>query len=63
MKQRAAIGQREAPRRTYHAVHAGLRYDLELDTERDLDANVDRVIAAWAEPPRRSAFFASGAVE
>ena len=54
------VGSAEAD---YHAVHTGLRYDLELDTEGDLDANVDRVIAAWAEPPRLSAFFASGAVD
>ena len=63
MKLRAAIGRREAPRRITTSSMRACSYDLELDTERDLDANVDRVLAAWAEPPRRSAFFASGAVE
>jgi chloramphenicol 3-O phosphotransferase len=41
----------------YHSIHRGRRYDLELDGETDVDANVDRVLVAWAEPPARSAFF------
>jgi chloramphenicol 3-O phosphotransferase len=52
------VGSAEAD---FHSIHKGLCYDLELDTGSDLDANVDRVLAAWAAPPIRSAFFESGA--
>jgi chloramphenicol 3-O phosphotransferase len=53
------VGSAEAD---YHSVHVGRRYDLEIDTERDLDENVDRVLAAWAASPVRSAFFESSGV-
>lgn len=42
----------------YHSVHRGLRYDLELDAVRDVEANATTVIAAWRARPARSVFFA-----
>jgi chloramphenicol 3-O phosphotransferase len=42
----------------YHSVHAGLRYDLELDAQVDVVHNVERLLAAWRVPRGRSAFFA-----
>jgi chloramphenicol 3-O phosphotransferase len=44
----------------YHTVHNGLRYDLEVDTERSVDANAEAVIAAWEARPKRSVFFDMG---
>jgi chloramphenicol 3-O phosphotransferase len=41
----------------HHSIHLGLSYDLELNTENDLDANVRQVLAAWSAPRARSAFF------
>jgi chloramphenicol 3-O phosphotransferase len=64
-RREAARGDREmgSAEADFHAIHKGLHYDLELDTAADLEANVDRVLMAWAAPPRRSAFFRSGAEE
>jgi chloramphenicol 3-O phosphotransferase len=61
-RREAARGDREmgSAEADFHAVHQGLRYDLELDTGGNLDANVDRVLAAWARPSAPSAFFDSG---
>jgi chloramphenicol 3-O phosphotransferase len=42
----------------YHSVHKGLRYDLELDTTSDVEANAGAVVSAWQARPARSAFFA-----
>lgn len=44
----------------FHAVHDGLRYDLELDTglAADPDDNAGLVLSCWAGPRGRSAFFA-----
>lgn len=62
-RRETARGDREpgSAEADFHAIHKGLRYDLELDTERDLGTNADIVLAAWARPPARSAFFESGA--
>lgn len=60
-RREAARGDREvgSAEADFHSVHKGLRYDLELDTGGDLPGNVDRVLALWAAPPARSAFFAT----
>jgi chloramphenicol 3-O phosphotransferase len=42
----------------YHSIHNGMRYDLELSGEADVDENVDRLIAAWRAERARSEFFA-----
>ena len=52
------VGSAEAD---FHAIHRGLTYDLKLETGRDLEANVERVVAAWQGPRGRSAFFAGSA--
>jgi chloramphenicol 3-O phosphotransferase len=41
----------------YHVVHQDLDYDVEIDTEKDLDTNARIVISAWGKPRSRSAFF------
>jgi chloramphenicol 3-O phosphotransferase len=41
----------------YHSIHRGLRYDLEVRTDADLDANVAAILAAWSRPRGRSALF------
>jgi chloramphenicol 3-O phosphotransferase len=41
----------------YEAIHRGLRYDLEIDAESDLDANVRLVLSTWTAPRVRSALF------
>jgi len=41
----------------FEAVHRGLRYDVEVNSERGLEDNVARVLAAWRAPHRRSTFF------
>lgn len=41
----------------FHSIHKGVRYDLELSGEADVDENVDRLIAAWRAERARSAFF------
>lgn len=63
-RREAARGDREmgSAEADFHSIHKGMRYDLGLDTASDLALNVDRVLAAWADPPARSAFFESGAV-
>ena len=48
------LGSAEAD---FHAVHRGMAYDLQLDTEDGVEPNADRVIAAWRTARRRSAFF------
>lgn len=60
LKRREAVrGDRPAgsAEADFHAVHEGLRYDLELDASRDVEANVAAVIGAWAARRPRSAFF------
>lgn len=41
----------------YYSIHKGVRYDLELSGEADVDENVDRLIATWRTARGRSAFF------
>lgn len=41
----------------FHSIHEGVRYDLELSGEADVEANVDRLLAAWRAERARSAFF------
>jgi chloramphenicol 3-O phosphotransferase len=41
----------------YHSIHRGLKYDLEVRTDADLEANVAAILAAWAGPRDRSALF------
>jgi chloramphenicol 3-O phosphotransferase len=41
----------------FHAVHEGFSYDLELAGDGDLEANVERLLAAWRAPRGKSAFF------
>lgn len=48
------IGSAEAD---HHAIHRGLRYDLELDGTREPDANAGRILSAWHAPRARSALF------
>ena len=48
------LGSAEAD---YHSIHRGLRYDLEVRTDRDLDVNVAAIISTWSGPRSRSALF------
>jgi chloramphenicol 3-O phosphotransferase len=54
--------KRRAERRTgsakrhFEAIHVGKLYDLELDTGDSVDANVDRLLAAWRSAKRSSSF-------
>ena len=41
----------------FHTIHIGRQYDLELDTRDGVEANVERVLAAWQAERGRSAFF------
>jgi chloramphenicol 3-O phosphotransferase len=41
----------------YYSIHRGLRYDLEVRSDADLDANVAAILAAWSGPRGRSALF------
>ncbi|WP_256437675.1 chloramphenicol phosphotransferase CPT family protein [Bradyrhizobium sp. CCBAU 53421] len=43
-------------RRDYETIHAGKVYDLELDTGEGIDANVERLLAAWRTGARSSSF-------
>ena len=62
-RREAARGDRQmgSAEADFHSIHNGLRYDLELDTGGDLGGNAERVLAAWASPPPRSAFFTTAA--
>ena len=40
----------------FHSIHKGLNYDLELNSEDDLQANIARLLTAWRAPARRSSF-------
>ncbi len=48
------LGSAEAD---YHSIHGGLRYDIEVRTDADLDANVAAILAAWSASRGRSAMF------
>ena len=41
----------------YHSIHNGLRYDLEVRTDGDLDENVAAIISAWSSRYGRSSLF------
>lgn len=41
----------------FHAIHRGLRYDLELDTGRSVAENTDLVLGAWEGRRRPSVLF------
>ena len=58
-RREAARGDRPAgsAEADFHAVHKGLRYDLEVDGAGDVDSNVRSVIGAWQSRAKRSAFF------
>lgn len=43
-------------KRDFQTIHIGKLYDLELDTGDSVDANVDRVLAAWRSAERSSSF-------
>lgn len=43
-------------RTDFHTAHAFCTYDLELDSARSVEANVQEVISAWTIRPRPSAF-------
>jgi chloramphenicol 3-O phosphotransferase len=61
-RREAARGDREmgSAEADFHSIHKGMRYDLEVDTGSNLNGNADAVLAAWAAPAMRSAFFTSG---
>jgi chloramphenicol 3-O phosphotransferase len=61
-RREAARGDRPAgsAEADFHSVHRGLRYDLELNTGRAVEANADAVIAAWEGRLVRSTFFEVG---
>jgi chloramphenicol 3-O phosphotransferase len=40
----------------HNLVHRGMRYDIELSSEDDLDGNVERLLEAWRDRPARSVF-------
>jgi chloramphenicol 3-O phosphotransferase len=40
----------------YNLVHKGMRYDLELSSEGDLDGNVARLLEAWRKRPVQGVF-------
>jgi chloramphenicol 3-O phosphotransferase len=42
--------------RDFETIHVGKVYDLELDTRAGVDANVERILAAWRSPVRASSF-------
>lgn len=43
-------------KRDYETIHVGKLYDLELDTNDGVEANVDRLLIAWRFPKRASSF-------
>ena len=43
-------------RRDFETIHVGRKYDLELNSEDGLDANVDAILAAWRSGKRSSEF-------
>jgi chloramphenicol 3-O phosphotransferase len=43
-------------KRDFEAIHVGKVYDLELDTGDGVDANVDKILAAWRSAKRSSCF-------
>nr|WP_245331012.1 chloramphenicol phosphotransferase CPT family protein [Mesorhizobium sophorae] len=43
-------------KRDFETIHVGKSYDLELDTGDGVDANVDRLLAAWRSTKRSSSF-------
>lgn len=43
-------------KRDFETVHANKFYDLELDTGDGVEANVDRILAAWRSAERSSSF-------
>lgn len=45
--------------RDFLIIHQGLRYDLELSSNKALDENVERLIAAWKDRQAPSAFMQS----
>ncbi|WP_026783405.1 chloramphenicol phosphotransferase CPT family protein [Pleomorphomonas koreensis] len=45
-------------RQDYETIHLGKTYDLDIDTINGVDANVDRVLAAWRSGSRSSSFTA-----
>lgn len=42
--------------RDFETIHVGKAYDLELDSRAGIEANVERVLAAWRAPGRSSSF-------
>lgn len=43
-------------KRDFETIHVGKLYDLELDTGDGVDANIDRLLAAWRSAKRSSSF-------
>jgi chloramphenicol 3-O phosphotransferase len=43
-------------KRDFETIHAGKFYDLELDTEDGIDANVETLLTAWRSDRRSSSF-------
>lgn len=57
-RRQATRGDRPAgsAERDFHAIHRGLSYDLEVQSEAPLEANVERVLTAWRARQPPSAF-------
>ncbi len=48
--------QKGSARRDFETIHLGRRYDLELDTEDGVEANVERILGGWRSGNRVSDF-------
>ena len=44
-------------KRDFETIHAGKIYDLELDMEDGVDANVEALLTAWRSARRSSSFY------
>ena len=59
VRREAARGDRGigSAEQDFHSIHKGMLYDLELQTQDGVDANVARILAGWTESRGRSRFF------
>lgn len=58
VEREAARGDRPpgSAKRDFETIHIGKVYDLELQSEDGVDANVEMLLEAWRNRPRRSSF-------
>lgn len=61
VQREAARGDRPvgSAKQDFETIHAGKRYDIELQSEDGVDTNVERLLAAWRTSSRSSSFVES----